>query len=476
MVFSDPVFLFLFLPACLVAYWAGAWRVRNTYLVAVGAVFYVWGGQSLILLLAATITANHLVAKRLAVWRTTRPTAGRRLVVSAVVINVASLGVWKYGGFAVDQLGALFRALGLQTSWALDLVLPIAISFYTFQCISYVVDVWRGTAAPAPRWVDFAAYILLFPHLIAGPIVRYADIEHDLLTRHSRRIDDFVEGAPRFFWGLAKKVLVADQVAAIADAAFALPDNRVTSAVAWIGVLAYAIQIYFDFSGYSDMAIGLARMFGFHFPENFNRPYSAMSVTDFWRRWHISLSSWFRDYVYIPLGGNRRGARRTYVNLGIVFLLTGIWHGANWTFIAWGVFHGTCLIVERLTGQGVVERASFVPLRRAVTFVLVCIGWALFRAADLGQAGIFIAAMVSPQGLGVPSTVADVLTTQRLTWFAIGLSVVMMPAAGHLGRRISSGADRISHAVRIATVTLAAPVACLYALSSSFSPFLYFQF
>ncbi len=476
MVFSDPVFLYAFLPACLVAYWAGAWRVRNLFLIGIGTVFYIWGGQSLILLLATSITANHLAARRLAVWRTERPTAGRHLVRLTVALNIASLGVWKYGGFAVDQLGSLFRAVGLEASWTLDLVLPIAISFYTFQCVSYVVDVWRGTAQPAPRWIDFAAYILLFPHLIAGPIVRYADIEHDLLSAPHRRLDDFVEGAPRFFWGLAKKVLIADQVAAIADAAFALPDNRMSSAVAWIGVLAYAIQIYFDFSGYSDMAIGLARMFGFHFPENFNRPYSAVSVTDFWRRWHISLSSWFRDYVYIPLGGNRKGPRRTYVNLGIIFVLTGLWHGANWTFLVWGVFHGACLIVERLTGQGVFEHARLAPLRRLVTFALVCIGWAMFRAADLGQAGNFIGAMLWPQGLDIPSQMSDVITTQRLVWFAIGLSVVAMPAGGHLGRRISSGIDRASHAVRVATVVIAAPIACVYALSSSFSPFLYFQF
>ncbi len=476
MVFSDPVFLYAFLPMCLAVYWAGAWRARNVYLVAIGTVFYIWGGQSLILLLGASITVNYLAARCLAVWRTERPRDGRRLVRATVALNILSLGVWKYGGFTVDQLGSLFRAVGLEASWTLDLVLPIAISFYTFQCVSYVVDVWRGTAAPAPRWIDFTAYVLLFPHLIAGPIVRYADIEHDLLSPPRRRLDDFVEGAPRFFWGLAKKVLVADQVAAIADAAFALPDNRMTSAVAWIGVLAYATQIYFDFSGYSDMAIGLARMFGFHFPENFNRPYSAVSVTDFWRRWHISLSSWFRDYVYIPLGGNRHGPRRTYVHLGLIFVLTGLWHGANWTFLAWGVFHGSCLIVERLTHQGVSGHVSWRPLRRVLTFALVCIGWAMFRAADLGQAGNFIGAMLSPQGLDMPSQMSDVLTTQRLAWFALGLSVVAMPADGHIGRRISSGIDQASSVVRMATVVIAAPLACVYALSSSFSPFLYFQF
>jgi alginate O-acetyltransferase complex protein AlgI len=297
MVFSDPIFLYAFLPACLAMYWLGAWRARNAFLIVVGTVFYLWGGGAFVVLLAASIVGNHTAATVLARWRTERPDAGRRLVAGVVAINLAALAVWKYLGFAVTQVSSLLDAIGMDNDVVLQLALPIAISFFTFQCISYVIDVWRGTARPAPRLLDFAAYILLFPHLIAGPIVRYADIEHDLLEAPRHRLADFAEGAPRFFWGLAKKILIADQVAAIANAAFALPDNRMTSAVAWIGVLAYAIQIYFDFSGYSDMAIGLARMFGFHFPENFNRPYSSLSITDFWRRWHISLSSWFRDYV-----------------------------------------------------------------------------------------------------------------------------------------------------------------------------------
>ena len=476
MVFSDPVFLYAFLPACLVLYWAGAWRARNAYLVLIGTVFYMWGGSALVLLLAASIILNHTSATVLARWRTERADAGRWLVRGTVTANVGALALWKYGGFAVDQVTSILDQFGVETSVSLHLALPIAISFYTFQSISYVVDVWRGTADPAPRVLDFAAYILLFPHLIAGPIVRYAHIEGDLLSKPPSRVDDFIAGAPRFFWGLGKKVLVADQVAAIANAVFQLPDNRLNFAVAWIGVLAYAVQIYFDFSGYSDMAIGLARMFGFHFPENFDRPYSSISVTDFWRRWHISLSSWFRDYVYIPLGGNRRGNARTYANLAAVFLLTGIWHGANWTFFVWGCFHGTCLIVERLTGLGVHGRARHMWLRRTVTFALVCIGWAFFRAMTITQGTHMVWAMITPSGWSIPASVEEVLTTQRLIWFAIGLSIVALPATGQLGRRISFGVDRISTFARIATVGFVAPLAGIYALSSSFSPFLYFQF
>jgi alginate O-acetyltransferase complex protein AlgI len=283
-------------------------------------------------------------------------------------------------------------------------------------------------------------------------------------------------GAPRFFWGLTKKVLIADQVAAIANATFGLPDNRMTSAAAWIGVLAYAIQIYFDFSGYSDMAIGLARMFGFVFPENFDHPYAARSVTDFWRRWHISLSSWFRDYVYIPLGGNRKGPLRTYTNLGLVFLLTGIWHGANWTFIVWGVFHGTCLIIERLTGVGTSTSNRLLFARRAITFVLVCVGWAFFRADDMGQALNVISSMLIPNGWALPATVDEVVTTQRLFWFAIGLLAVVSPARAHVGRWVSETGSSRNSQLRLAVMAIAAPLACIYAMSSTFSPFLYFKF
>jgi alginate O-acetyltransferase complex protein AlgI len=475
MVFSDPVFLFAFLPTCLVMFWAGAWRIRNAFLIVIGAAFYLWGGGAFIVLLAASIIGNHSAACLLSRWRFERRTAGRRLVTVVVTANAVSLGLWKYGGFAVGQVSSVLESVGLRADFTLQLALPIAISFYTFQCISYVVDVWRGTAAPAPRLTDFAAYVLLFPHLIAGPIVRYADIEADLLSRPSSRFDDFVAGAPRFFWGLGKKVLVADQVAAIADRAFALPDNRMTFAVAWIGVLAYAVQIYFDFSGYSDMAIGLARMFGFHFPENFNRPYSSVSVTDFWRRWHMSLSTWFRDYLYIPLGGNRKAPGRTYANLGAVFLLTGIWHGANWTFFVWGCFHGACLIVERLTGRGTIEPDSWVALRRLITFALVCVGWALFRAGTISQGLNLIHAMLTPQGFGIPAALDEVLTRQRLFWLAVGLAVVAMPP-DPVGRRISLGAATKDHLLRYAAVAGVGPIACIYALSSTFSPFLYFQF
>jgi alginate O-acetyltransferase complex protein AlgI len=475
-VFSDPVFLYVFLPVLLVVYWAAAWRIRNLFLCLAGGIFYMWGGGAFIVLLLASIVLNHSMARLLARLRVTDRRRGSWVVRATVIFNLIPLAVWKYGEFAVAQFQSLVQAVGIDAHPSLHLALPIAISFYTFQCISYIVDVWRGTAAPASRLLDYAAYMLLFPHLIAGPIVRYADIEHDLLQDRRRRLEDFAMGAPRFFWGLGKKVLIADQVAAIVDKVFSLPDNRITTGVAWVGVLAYAVQIYFDFSGYSDMAIGLARMFGFSFPENFSRPYSAVSITDFWRRWHMSLSTWFRDYVYIPLGGNRRGQARTYANLACIFLFTGLWHGANWTFIVWGVFHGVCLIVERRTGLGALSTTRLVWLRRIVTFVLVCLGWAIFRAGDIGQAWAVVRAMVVPSGLSVPVTVTETLSTQRLVWFAAGLVVALLPTSVRIGQQMSAEQGRGHRAMRLGVLVAIAPLACLYALSSSFSPFLYFKF
>ncbi len=476
MVFSDPIFVFVFLPIVLMIFWAGAWRTRNSFLCVIGVVFYMWGAGAFIVLLLASIALNHGAAIYIDRERLTHARRCKWVLNSVLVLDVLALGLWKYGGFFVEQTTSMLRQVGIDSDVTLSLALPIAISFFTFQSMSYVIDVWRGTARPAPRLLDFGAYILLFPQLIAGPIVRYADVEPQLTTLPRHRLDDFAMGAPRFFWGLAKKILIADQVAAIANHVYALPDNRMTTAAAWIGVLAYAIQIYFDFSGYSDMAIGLARMFGFEFLENFDRPYSAHSVTDFWRRWHISLSTWFRDYVYIPLGGNRGGPRRTYLNLAIVFALTGAWHGANWTFIVWGGFHGACLIVERLTGSGTLDAGRMAIPRRLLTFILVCIGWALFRADDVTQGWSIIHAMITPQGAGLPVTLTELLSTQRLAYFALGASVVLLPRTPSFGSQLSLANEPRRINVRLLVTVTVAPIACLYTLSSTFSPFLYFKF
>jgi alginate O-acetyltransferase complex protein AlgI len=340
--------------------------------------------------------------------------------------------------------------------------------------MSYTIDVARGRARHLRSPVDFALYVSLFPQLIAGPIVRYHEIADQMRGRRTR-LDGVAEGVLRFSHGLVKKVVVADAVAAVADAAFALPGSGLTTASAWIGLAAYTVQIYFDFSGYSDMAIGLGKILGFTFPENFRRPYSALSITDFWRRWHITLSNWFRDYLYVPLGGNRGGAATTYRNLVIVFLLTGLWHGANWTFVVWGAYHGGLLILERLTGQRSVRRASWAPLRRLVTFVLVMLGWAVFRADSLGHAADYLSALFTWQS-GLALQVADALTVKATVTLVAAGTVVLLPGSFVTGRFLAAGASRWAPAARFVVMAAALPYAVLLIASGTFSPFLYLQF
>jgi alginate O-acetyltransferase complex protein AlgI len=476
MVFSDPLFLFIFLPACLFIYWAGGWRARSPFAAAAGLLFYMWGGQAYAVILVSSIVVNHYGAVIIHTYRDQRPRIARWVVISTILLNLVTLGIWKYAGFAVDQVTSLLRAVGIEANFEVSLALPIAISFFTFQSMSYVIDVWRREISPAPRLVDYAAYIFLFPQLISGPIVRYSQIESDLLKVRVQRFRNFSLGAPRFFWGLGKKILIADQVSAIANSAFGLSNSEVTSAIAWIGVIAFAIQIYFDFSAYSDMAIGLAQMFGYRFPENFDHPYSAATLTDFWRRWHISLSTWFRDYLYIPLGGNRRSARRTYMNLAVVFFLTGLWHGANWTFIAWGLFHGAILIVERITGIGKRVVNTRVFPHRILTFGLVCFGWALFNARALAQGLTFMKAMIWPTSFEIDYSVQNALTTQHVFWLLIGMVVVFTPSRVHIGRSISTGTGTLWNWIRLLVVVFVAPMASIYALSGTFSPCLHYQF
>lgn len=476
MVFSDPLFLYLFLPTCLIIYWIGGWRARSPFAALTGLLFYMWGGEAYVFILTASILFNHYGAVAIHSFRDRRPRLARLVIFSTLTLDLIALGIWKYAGFALDQISLLLRKVGIEADFELSLALPIAISFFTFQSMSYVIDVWRREISPAPSLIDYAAYILLFPQLIAGPIVRYRQIERDLLSAKVQRFNNFSVGAPRFFWGLGKKILIADQVSAIANSSFSLSNSQVTTATAWIGVIAFAIQIYYDFSAYSDMGIGLAQMFGYRFPENFDHPYGAATLTNFWRRWHISLSTWFRDYLYIPLGGNRRGPRRTYVNLAVVFFLTGLWHGANWTFVAWGLFHGAILIVERLSGLGVRNVNSHLLLRRLNTFALVCLGWALFNARDLVQGLTFMKAMILPTTFEIDYAVRNALTNQRLFWLLVGMITVVTPARIHIGRSISSSAGPLWTWVRLAVVAVVAPLASLYALSSTFSPFLYFQF
>jgi len=474
--FATPTFLWYFMPTVLALYWVLPRRFRNGLLAIASLLFYTWGGHAFVLLLAACITVNYVVGRLLDTESGLRePTARRAALVAAIVVDLGALAVWKYADFASRQADAIARALGGHGVHVLHLVLPIGISFFTFHHLSYVVDVYRGTRAALRSPLKFVTYIVMFPQLIAGPIVRFHEIADQLDETPRDRIGDFAAGFPRFALGLSKKVIVADTIAPVANSVFALRPEQLTTASAWVGALAYTIQLYFDFSGYSDMAIGLGRMFGFQLPENFARPYSASSITDFWRRWHMSLSRWFRDYLYIPLGGNRGTKWQTYRNLYIVFALTGFWHGANWTFLVWGLYHGTLLVIERVTGWAQRDSA-WRPAQRVVTQLLVVFGWVAFRSDNLSFAGHMVRAMVVPSGLHLDAATSTSLTHRVALVFVLSLLVFAIPANFVTGRFLEFGATRKAAVARLWYVVGAAPVAAALVAVGTFSPFLYYQF
>jgi alginate O-acetyltransferase complex protein AlgI len=477
-VFSSIEFLWFFMPVVLALYVLVPPRGRNLLLATVSVVFYAWGAHSIVVVFLASIALNYLAGRLIGRYKSReREDLARRVMWGAVVVNLLILFTWKYTVFAVDQLNS---TLGLFSSGDVipipSILLPIGISFFTFHGISYVVDVTRESAPPMKGIADYTQYMAFFPQLIAGPIVRYHQIDDQIRNPppRSQRLDDIAEGFPRFALGLCKKVLVADQVAPIADAAWSDPSG-LTFAGAWIGALAFTIQIYFDFSGYSDMAIGLARMFGFRFPENFDRPYSAVSMTDFWRRWHITLSRWFRDYVYIPLGGSRVSQAVTVRNLMIIFLLVGFWHGAAWPFVLWGVYNGVLLVGERLSGIATMPDDRLAIPRRAGTFLLAVLGWVLFRSLDVSQAADVYTAMFSFQGGPLPATLDDALVTPAVLALIFGLLSTLLPRELVMGRVVQGRWSGGPLAARIAVVALL-PFAAITVAAGSFSPFLYFQF
>ncbi len=472
MSFASPLFLWYFMPAVLIAYWALPARFRNGVLAVFSLGFYAVGGGHLVLLLLACMVVNYAAGIALDATRD-RPRLRVGILVGTVATDLAMLAYWKYAGFATEQLSRMFPAIE-----PLQILLPIGISFFTFHHISYVVDVYRGSRPAQRSPVQFVTYIAMFPQLVAGPIVRYHEISEQLAaTRAGRRLADLAAGFPRFALGLAKKVIIADTVAPIANAVFDAPAATLDWQTAWIGVLAYTVQIYFDFSGYSDMAIGLALMFGLRLPENFNRPYSAVSITDFWRRWHMSLSRWFRDYLYIPLGGNRGSTGATYRNLFIVFILTGIWHGANWTFLVWGLFHGAMLAIERATGLAHAEPGRWAVPRRILTLLLVIIGWVMFRAESVPQALDLLAIMAVPDLSATSTVLIDAGIRVQAQLVLVGaLLVALLPAGFTMGRYLDEGRSRLAGATRFGYAAVAAPVAAMLVAAGTFSPFLYFQF
>jgi alginate O-acetyltransferase complex protein AlgI len=375
MVFSSPVFIFIFLP--LVLFFIGIARknLHNIILLIASLIFYSWGSLSQTPIFLFSIVLNYFFGLFI---NNAEGKKAKAILSLAVTINLLLLGYFKYFNFFLDNINSLIGLTGGTEIKYEPVTLPIGISFFTFHALSYVIDVYRKKVTAQKNILDLALYISFFPQLIAGPIVRYIDVADQFRSRVVT-LENISNGAQRFIFGLAKKLIVANTVALIADQVFALPTNQVSGSLAWLGILCYTLQIYFDFSGYSDMALGLARMFGFHFPENFNYPYIADSIKDFWRRWHISLSTWFRDFLYIPLGGNRGSEAKTLRNLLIVFLCTGFWHGASWTFVIWGLFHGAFLLLERIGLEKVLLK-TWKPVRIAYTLLVVMVGWVFFRA------------------------------------------------------------------------------------------------
>ncbi|MGL4821319.1 MAG: MBOAT family O-acyltransferase, partial [Bacilli bacterium] len=414
MVFSNLVFLFLFLPIVLLVYYVGPKAFRNYWLLLVSLFFYAWGEPLYITIMLGSVLINYffgiLTEKYL-----DHEVYSRRIIALTVIVNIGLLGVFKYASFFVDSTNDLF-GLNFQVP-IIDL--PIGISFFTFHSISYVVDVYRRKSKAQRNLFDLALYISLFPQLVAGPIVRYNFIAHELHDReHS--YEKFASGTQRFLAGLIKKIIIANPLGQVADELFAVSAGDMSSATAWIAILAYTLQIYFDFSGYSDMAIGLAKMFGFTFPENFNYPYIASSITDFWRRWHISLSTWFRDYVYIPLGGNRVAPWKVYRNLFIVWTLTGFWHGASWTFMAWGFYYGFIIAIERAFLSKYIEKSPFI-LRHIYVLLLVMIGWVFFRADSFSYSTEFIGVLFGFGGQGWWDDTTTLYVMNNWTVFLCGL-------------------------------------------------------
>jgi alginate O-acetyltransferase complex protein AlgI len=473
MVFSSITFLFYFMPLFFACYYL--LPCRNTVILAGSLGFYAWGEARYIPLLVAYIVVNWILGLLIA-RRTSWP---RVMLAAGLSFNLGLLVYYKYLDFLLIQVAGLDLP-------ANHLALPLGISFFSFQGISYLVDVHRGSVPAQRNLLTFAMYKAMFPQLVAGPIVRYAQVAGRL---HNRPISALRvrTGLVLFLFGLAQKVLIADTVASTADAAFALPPEQLTMATAWAGALCYTLQIAFDFGGYSTMAIGLGHMMGFSFPANFNRPYTATSVTDFWRRWHMTLSQWFRDYLYIPLGGNRHGPVRTYANLAAVFLLCGLWHGAAWNFVAWGAWHGAFLVLERAWQT---HRATHAPPNRIVLhaylLLVVIFGWVLFRADGISHAAFYIRAMLGgATGDPLLAPVAAILPASTLAAMLAGaaISAIPWPSQSALRDRLQSatGGGRIfgDAAPTLATLAIALGLGGLSTISlaaGTYSPFIYFRF
>lgn len=468
MVFSSYLFLFFFLPAALACYYISPKRWKHLVLTLFSYVFYGWANPAFMLLMLFTTTVDYTNGR--IIGASDDPRVRKLAVTASVVIDLAVLGFFKYFNFGIENYNTMMAGMGIpewQYAGFFRVLLPLGISFYTFQSLSYVIDVYRRDARHVTNFIDYACFVSMFPQLVAGPIIRFQEVADQLACR-THTIEKFARGSAFFMLGMGKKVLLANPCGKIADTCFNAGALDVVSS--WYGVVAYAFQIYFDFSGYSDMAIGLGLMLGFMFAKNFDSPYRSASITEFWRRWHLSLSTWLRDYLYIPLGGNRKGNLRTYINLALVMLLGGLWHGASWNFLIWGGIHGGWLAVERAMGKESFYHRLWRPLQVAATFFIVLLAWVFFRAETLPAAGRYLAGMFGAGADASSSIVGGLICTPYyLLNFALAAVVVwVLPQTWDFTRRLTW--PKFAWCVMVFAVALAA------LSTQSYNPFIYFIF
>lgn len=473
MVFSSSIFLLYFLPVFLVLYYLAAVKYKNYIALAASIVFYAWGAPGFIFIVILSVILDFYIVKYMYLSNGRKR---RWLLGLSVLLNIGMLIYFKYSNFFVENVNGILKLLGMEAIHWTRIVLPIGISFFTFQKFTYGIDVYRGKHKPLDKVTDLALYILLFPQLIAGPIVRYSEIANDLEDRQAKEtIDNKILGFYRFIFGLSKKVLIANVLGVEADKIFAIDPQVMSSGTAWIGIMAYTFQIYFDFSGYSDMAIGLGRMIGFSFPENFDNPYISRSITEFWRRWHITLGRWMRDYLYIPLGGNKVGSKwRLYLNLWLVFLISGLWHGAAWNFVIWGAYHGLFLILDRLFLQKILDKIGKFP-SIVFTFFVASIGWVLFRSVNLDYALGFLKRLFA-------FDFKDTLYVSRefvvCLVFAVFFSFITSIGIGKRieNRLLYSPYSKTQYFIILFIVLILFVLSLSSIIASGFNPFIYFRF
>ncbi|XXM72916.1 MBOAT family O-acyltransferase [Lysinibacillus sphaericus] len=473
MVFSNLVFIFMFLPVVLFFYFIARKELKNFVLICASLVFYAWGEPKYVFLMLFSILLNYIFGLAIDYFKDQK--LKKVMVALAVIGNLAILGYYKYINFLIDNLNQVFN-LNINAE---SVPLPIGISFFTFQAISYIIDVYRKDTKVQKSFLDLTLYISLFPQLVAGPIVRYNTVAEQIKSRISTHAK-VAEGIRRFIVGLSKKVLLANGFGEIADTIFAMNPSEMSIATAWLGIAAYTLQIYFDFSGYSDMAIGLGKMFGFDFEENFNFPYISKSIAEFWRRWHISLGTWFKDYVYIPLGGNRGSTFMTVRNLLIVWTITGFWHGASWTFMAWGFYYGFLIVLERL-GLGKLLSRLWAPLQHAYVLILVMIGWVFFRADNFSYSFEFLQTMFGFNQHILTDTQAHI--TWNDNWYVFVLGIIFStPVFVALNRWTlekigeSKFMNTAYQGMKYAGYMIFMVLVTILLVNSTYNPFIYFRF